>query len=216
MAETRQDGALIVVTGKSRSGKSAWVKAQIEQYARQLVFDIKGEYSEQMGYTVVRNLVELADLLQATPGPLKVAYRPASPVKEFGTWAKAAFTWCKMSPCAILAEELADVTTPAKAPDGWGQVCRQAQGFGAVIYAITQRPSESDKTAMGNATLIHCCKMVRASDREYMAREMDVKVEELNALMDPMDDQGKPTKGPHWIEKCLKSNQVKKGKLTFH
>lgn len=216
MAETRQDGALIVATGKSRSGKSAWVKSQIAGDKRQIIFDIKGEYSADMGYQVVYNLHDLIGMLEATPGPLKVAYRPASPMKEFGIWAKAAFTWCKMAPCTIIAEELADVTTPAKAPDGWGQVCRQAQGFGARIYAITQRPSESDKTAMGNATLIHCCKMVRANDREYMAREMDVSVDKLNALLDPMDDNGKPTKGPHWVEKCLKSNKVQSGKLTFH
>ncbi len=212
---TRQDGSLTYVTGKSRSGKSAWVKAQIAKDPRIIVFDIKAEYSEQMGYKVVHHLVELVDLLQATPGPLKVAFRPMQPAKEFGIWSKAAFTWCKLSPCTILAEELADVTTPAKAPDGWGQLCRQAQGFGAKIYAITQRPSESDKTALGNASLIHCCSMVRAADRDYMAREMDVPLTEIAALLDPLDDQGNPTKGPHYIEKCLKTKKHQVGKLTF-
>lgn len=216
MSQTRQDGSLSFVTGKSRSGKSAWVKAQIANDQRVIVFDIKAEYSPEMGFTVVHHLVDLVDLLQATPGPLKVAYRPMQPVKEFGVWSKAAFTWCKLAPCTILAEELADVTTPAKAPDGWGQLCRQAQGFGARIFAITQRPSESDKTALGNASLIHCCAMVRAADRKYMAEEMNVPVEQVAKLMDPSDETGKPTPGPHYIEKCLKTQKSQLGKLTFH
>lgn len=213
---TRQDGSLNYVTGKSRSGKSAWVKEETANDLRKIVFDIKAEYSEAMGYQVFHHLVELIDFLQATPGPSNVAYRPLQPAKEFGVWSKASFTWCKLNPCTIIAEELADVTTPAKAPDGWGQLCRQAQGFGAKIYAITQRPSESDKTALGNASRIHCCSMVRAKDREYMAAEMDISLEQVSQLMDPLDDQKKPTKGPHYIQKCLKTKKVTLGKLTFH
>lgn len=213
--ETRDDGFLSYVCGKSRSGKSAWVKSETEKDSRLIVFDIKAEYSEAMGFTVIHHLVELVDLLQATPGPLRVAYRPLQAQKEFGVWSKAAMTWCKLAPCTILAEELSDVTTPGKAPDGWGQLCRQAQGFGAFIYAITQRPSESDKTALGNASLIHCCNMVRAKDRQYMAAEMNVTIEEMDSLMDPFDDQKNPTPGPHYIQKCLKTSKHTAGKLTF-
>lgn len=209
---TREDGKLIIVTGKSRSGKSAWTKKQLNALAarigREIVFDIKGEYAN--GYRVVDSLSELGALLQSTPGPLRVAYRPISPKKDFGLWAKMAFTWCKMSPCVIVAEELADVTTPAKAPDGWGQVCRQSLGFGGWVFAITQRPSESDKTAIGNASLIHCCKMARADDRRYMAKELDVPVTAIDELIAD-ESTGTFT----YIERNMNTNELFEGRLTF-
>lgn len=203
--QTREDGSLTVVCGKSRSGKSAWVKDRIKNDPRVIVFDIKGEYDDEMGFEVFEDLENLIERLEHETGAARIAYRPMTPMKEFGPWCRAAFTWCKMAPCTILAEELADVTTPAKAPDGWGQVCRQAQGFGAKIFAITQRPSESDKTALGNATLIHCCQMVRAQDRAYMAREMDCEDGKINSLQFPF----------YW-EKDLKTGRLKKGKLVLN
>lgn len=201
---TREDGSLTVVTGKSRSGKSAWLKEQIKEDARVIVFDIKGEYDDEMGFEVIDTFPDLISRLKSEYGAARIAYRPMTPIKEFGAWSKAAFIWCKMTECTIVAEELADVTSPAKAPDGWGQVCRQAQGFGAKIFAVTQRPSESDKTALGNATLIHCCQMVRANDRAYMAREMDCDEGKINSL-----------KFPFYWEKDMKTGRLRKGKLAF-
>lgn len=215
MSSTRKDGSLSVVCGMSRSGKSTWVKEKLKTHKRQIVFDIKGEYSEAMGYQVMTSLVALADLLSKSPGSLKVAFRPGSPVKEFTLWAKLAFTWCKQEPCAIVAEELSDVTNPGKAPDGWGQVCRQGMGFGAHVFAIMQRPSESDKTCFGNATMLHCCAMVRAADRQTLAQEMDVPGSDVNALMLPFDEEGQPTPGPHFIEMNMRSKKARKGKLKF-
>lgn len=211
---TREDGQLVVATGKSRSGKSAWVKQQLEKLLNKLgrvvVFDIKGEYSEAMGYRQVSGLHDLADLLQKSTGDLMVAYQPLNPKKEFGLWAKMVFTWGKMKPCVAVAEEIADVTSPGKAPDGWGQLCRQGLGFGIWIFAITQRPSESDKTAMGNASVIHCCQMARAKDRQYMAEELDVELSRLTALR-----ADKKAEIFTYIEKDMGSGEVIDGQLTF-
>ncbi|MCL1072999.1 hypothetical protein [Shewanella dokdonensis] len=87
----------------------------------------------------------------------------------FEFWAACAFAWCN---ACIVAEELADVTTAGKAPPHWGQVVRRGRARGlAPIFAITQRPSESDKTTVGNATLVRCGRLNRANDRKYMAQE---------------------------------------------
>lgn len=211
----REDGKLAVVCGKSRSGKSAWTKQQVAKLepvvgGRVIVFDIKGEYSAAQGFTVVNKLSELGRLLQASTGPLKVAYCPVNAKKEFGPWAGMALTWCKQSPCIIIAEETAAVTSPNKAPEGWHRVCSQSLGFGAFVFAITQRPSESDKTAFGNASIIHCCKMARDGDRAYMAKELDCPKAMIVDLKADQDT-GEFT----YIERDIDGETLTEGRLTF-
>lgn len=103
----------------------------------------------------------------------------------------------------MVAEEIADVTSPGKAPDARGLLVRQGLGWGINIYAITQRPAESDKTVMGNATYFHAHAMSRSKDRKYMAEEMDLPVEQLAALQ-PLQ----------WIERW-NTGAVKRGTLRF-
>jgi hypothetical protein len=55
-------------------------------------------------------------------------------------------------------------------------------GYGARIFAITQRPAESDKTALGNASLIHCHRMATADDALYMSKLLRVPQEQVDAL----------------------------------
>jgi len=212
---TRPDGSLYYVTGKSRSGKSAWTKEMLNSFKRQVVFDIKHEYSPGMGYKQIHSLQELKAELSGNYGPGKYAFQPRKPALEFGAWSKMAMTWCKMAICAVVAEELSDVTSPGKAPDGWGQVCRQGLGFGMEVFAITQRPSESDKTSIGNATLIHCCQMIRHEDQKYMSREMGTTIENIALLNSPFDENRQPQKGPHYLEKDTRGNQLTRGTLQF-
>lgn len=82
----------------------------------------------------------------------------------------------------VIVEELADVTSPGKAPPGWGVIVRRGLRYGPQLYAVTQRPSESDKTVMGNASIFHCHSMARADDARYMAREMRIDQEKIDAL----------------------------------
>jgi hypothetical protein len=96
---------------------------------------------------------------------------------------------------------LAGVTSPAKAPEGWHTLVSRGRKRGIVIYGVTQRPSESDKTIMGNSTLKHVGMMPRAKDRKYMADEMDIDVRLLD--LEPLE----------YVEKSGK--EVKKGRVIF-
>ncbi len=211
---TLEDGQLIYVSGRSRSGKSAWVKQQIKKLMKKIkrviVFDIKAEYSEAMGYKVVTSLSELASICKKTKGPLMIAYQPSDPKNDFGMWANIAFTWCMMKPCIIVAEELAMVSTPAKAPQGWFRVCSQVLGLGGWVFAICQRPMEADKTAIGNASVIHCCQLNRKADRKYMAEELDVDVSEI-ANLEANADTGVFT----FIERNMSNRELTRGRLKF-
>jgi hypothetical protein len=113
----------------------------------------------------------------------------------------AAFSWGN---CTAVAEETADVTTPAKAPVGWGTLVRRGRKRGISIIGVTQRPAESDKTIIGNATKIHCGMLKRPQDRKYMALEMDVPLQVVNEL--------KPLE---WLEVVAGIEGHKKGKLRF-
>jgi hypothetical protein len=115
--------------------------------------------------------------------------------------AKCAFAWTN---AAVVAEETADVTSPSKAPPNWGQLIRRGRARGlAPIFALTQRPAESDKTAIGNATLIRVGRMARDADRKMMARELDVDHRILTRLL-PLD----------FVERNMAINEVKRGNLT--
>lgn len=166
------DPDITVVVGSSGSGKSRWVKRQVERAPRVLVYDTDAEYCELPGFQRIDRARDLMrKLARAARG--RFAFVPANPhaPELFDLWARAAFAWGN---CAAVAEELADVTAPGKAPPGWGMLVRRGRKRGVRVFAITQRPSESDKTAIGNATRLHVGALARALDRAYMARELDI------------------------------------------
>lgn len=196
--DTSRQASIVLVTGSSGSGKSAWVKKQIVRARRLIIWDIDDEYSEKItGVTRVTDIKELARALKSSQNG-KFAF--VGSVADFDLFCRCVFAW---GACVCVVEELADVTSPAKAPPGWGQLVRRGRKYGIAIYAVTQRPSESDKTIVGNCTLIHVCKMSKASDRNYMAKEMDISQAEI--------DQLKPLE---FIEK-YQTGEIKRGRLRF-
>jgi hypothetical protein len=187
---------IILVCGGSSTGKSAWVKQQVAKARRCVVWDITGEYI-RAGFVPVFTAADLIGALSRREG--RFAFVPRS-VSLFDFFCRAAFAWGR---CVVVVEELADVTSPGKAPPGWGSIIRRGRHRGLTVYGITQRPAESDKTIIGNCTLIHCCKLKRAPDRAYIAREMDVPQAKLDAL--------KPLE---WIE-ADDMGRVRRGKIRF-
>ncbi|NRD74075.1 hypothetical protein HQQ94_12680 [Shewanella sp. VB17] len=49
----------------------------------------------------------------------------------------------------------------------------------SLIFSLTQRPTESDKTAIGNATIFRTGRLKRLDDRKMVAKELDVPLSEL-------------------------------------
>jgi hypothetical protein len=171
---------IVLVTGSSGSWKTSWIKKHIKRRKRLIIWDAaKHEYG---GLCVVaKTQRQLLALLKANlSGGLKVAFQPDTLTKElFDWWAKAVLAW---GDCTAVAEELADVTSAGKAPDGWGQLLRKGRAYGIKIIGATQRPAESDKTIIGNLSMFHAGRQSRADDRKYMAKEMNLKPEDF--LMD--------------------------------
>ncbi len=198
--DVTRSASITVVCGGSGSGKSAWVKQQVRDAHRLIVWDVDDEYGTEgcQRITAAGELVQV--LMKAGRGAARIAFCP--PVMSqaaFSIWARAAFAWGE---CVAVAEELAGVTTPAKAPPGWHELVSRGRKRGVVLYAVTQRPSESDKTVMGNATRLHVGRLQRAQDRAYMARELDVEQVRIDRL-----------KKLEWIERD--NGELKEGRVTF-
>ncbi|HEX5339815.1 MAG TPA: hypothetical protein VFX47_02930 [Gammaproteobacteria bacterium] len=180
MTQQRKDGVLVAVSGQSRWGKTASVLHETAKHQRVIVWDARGEYPARGSFERIGSIRALVARLAPERGPARIAY--CGRMSEFDAWARCAYLWGQLWPCTVIADELADVTSPGKAPDGWGQLVRKGLYFGIHIYAITHRPAESDKTVFGNATLLRCFGLRRAGDREYMARELDVSPERIASL----------------------------------
>lgn len=199
----RADGRIIVVAGSSGSGKSAWVKQQLRQHRRVLAWDPEAEYAHEPGFVAIASPRALLDTLRKkTTQPGRYCFVPSS-LSRFDWFCRLAFAWSRAAPCAVVAEETADVTTPNKAPQWYGTLIRRGRKWGLTLYGVTQRPAESDKTIIGNAHVIHCGRMQRAQDRKYMAAELDVSAERV-ARLQPLE----------WIERGP-GGEITTGKLKF-
>lgn len=199
--QLRRDGTLAAVAGKSRTGKTVWVARRVRASRSLLVWDIKnGEWGTRYNCQRLSTLAEVRALAKA-PRPGRFAfYAPVGMRAQFEAFCALAWVWLRGTGGTLIAEETASVTSPGKAPESWGDICRQAMGFGCDVYAITQRPAESDKTALGNAALIVSFMMGTPRDRITMAEYLDVSAGEVAALR-PLE----------YIERDERAHEVRRG-----
>jgi hypothetical protein len=184
-----------LITGQSGSGKSFYVKSCTDSSKRVLVWDVKGEYR---GFQRIEgDRLALVRALKGA-GAGRFAYVPRH-LADFDFWCQAAYAW---GHCDVIAEELADVTTPGKAPPGWGVILRRGRERVLRVFGVTQRPAESDKTIMGNWTLARCFSLRREGDRAYMARELGVSQGMLDSLQ--LDRH-------EWIERATHPERLTRG-----
>lgn len=183
-------GKLTAAIGASRSGKSAFVQSETAKARRLLVWDVKGEYAAVDYRPQTR--AELVQCLKHCAGkPGRIAYVPPQ-LGDFSFFCRAAAVWIKSQyaarqPCALIFEETADVTSPGKAPAEYGILLRRYLAYGVDIYAVTQRPAESDKTSIGNASRVHICRMATARDRRAVAGDTGVPLAVLESLRADQD-----------------------------
>lgn len=177
-----EDGRLFVIGGASRSGKTAWTARQVRGARRAMAWDPEAQWCDLPGWRKVTTRAELMKWAQS-PGAYRVAFVHGEDIKaDFDFWCDAVlFAGRFRGPLAAVAEELADVTTPSKAPGAWGILLRRGLKRGISIYAISQRWAEADKTAIGNAS-VYVCFAMRGDDVAYMARKTRIPEADLAAL----------------------------------
>lgn len=202
--ERRPDGRVILVAGASGSGKTAWVNQQTADARRVLVWDSLGQWSREFKCKPLTRPADLLRVLALPEGRFAYHVPIDSQGKAFALFCRAAWLWMKYARGVLIVEELADVTQPGKAPAAWGEIVRKSRHYGADVFALTQRPAESDKTVVGNAALIHCGLMAFPRDRKYMAECLDVDLRMVEALGQLQ-----------WIERNMRTRQLQAGILSF-
>ncbi len=200
-----QDGKLVVISGASRSGKTAWVKKALDQAPRIIAWDPEDQWAQLRGFIKCTSKKQLFDCAMRR-GPQRVAYVAGGDLKaEFDFWAAIVmYAGRYVEPVDAIAEELADVTTPAKAPGNWGILIRRGLKRGISIYAISQRWSEADKTAVGNASRFVLFRQSSGDDVAYLARKTRVPLTEIEGL--------KPLE---FVDFDALNGDIKRGKLRF-
>jgi hypothetical protein len=171
--------AFIAQTGM---GKGLLMKAALRRLKskRIIIMDTKDENGE-FG-DMVRTLPDLAR--ESFKKQFRVRYqcRGAS-VKdrrdEFETICRIA---SKAGDCVFLIEELGRYTSASWAPPAWADCCNDGRHDGLHIIAASQFPAQLDKAFLGNATEIWCGYLGEEEHRKVMARKMNIKPDQIEAL----------------------------------
>lgn len=179
-SQERERGCVTAVAGAPQSGKSTWMRRQIADHARVLVFgDWRGEY-QAAGFTPIKGPRELITTLKKHKGPGRFTYRGG--MEDFDTWCYVGLRWVQYFPATLLVDELAGATHPGKAPRYWGEILRMIAGYGGYAYGCTQRISESDTTIWGVADVLHSHRMVRTDDAVKVAKELNCTGDDILQL----------------------------------
>lgn len=177
------DGRLVVIAGASRSGKTAYTARRVKAERRLIAWDPEDQWARLPGWRRITRRAELLEAMQ-TPGHVRVGYVAGGELAgEFDFWAGVVmYAGRYVAPLAAIAEELADVTKPAKAPGNWGILVRRGLKRGITIYAISQRWAEADKTAVGNASEFVVFRQSSGDDVRYLARKTRIPEAEIEGL----------------------------------
>src|SRR5687767_13929304 len=116
----RADGVHYFLTGMSRSGKTAVAFQLAAASTRVIVWDPQPDWL-RYGYTKIESIGELTAALKASAtSPARLSVK--LPRAQFEAFCRVAFAWAKIQPATIIVEELAWVTHPGKAPEGWHEL----------------------------------------------------------------------------------------------
>ena len=170
------------VFGGSGTGKSYYVKTRVKQWNRALIWDPDDEYGDIPNIRTCTKASQVIELMSA--GDARIRFVPQAMdsktlEKCFEFMSLAAFIWTQ---CLYVGEELADVTTPSKAANGWGTVLRRGRKRGVKVMGVSQRPAESDKTIFTQAKTIRCGRLDGEGDIARIAANMRVPKEMISQL----------------------------------
>lgn len=193
--------AIIGSTGSGKGSRMKWILGR-EKFDRLAIFDPEGEYAE-FGQ-VVNSLGGLVALLK------KPNFRAVFVPSENDKAKKIQFdAFCQIAAgddsgigghCAVVVDELAEVTTPSWAPPGWRKVCNKGRKRGLIVYGMSQYPAQVDKAFWGACTTIFSGRLITPAHARAMSEQIGVRPEEIRALPDL-----------HFIEIDIRTGNITRG-----
>lgn len=205
---------IVAIFGAGGSGKSEQIKREVRAAApkRLMVWDPEHEYADPSSRhgsfgTVVRDLETVRKMLIAAGdhGHVSIVFYPSD---DLAAAKKQFHVFCLLASAAgnvtVVCEELAFVTMPSWAPEGWSKCTLRGRKRGLTIYGASQRPASIDKNFFGNATRIRTGRLNYDADKKTMSNVLGVSLLELGQ-MEPLQ----------WIERDMTTGQVTRGVLSF-
>lgn len=200
MSGARNQVSIGALLGASGSGKSSLIKLELLAAGPQrlVIWDPKREY-KKFGRPL-RKLAELAR--DAMARRFAVVFEPelgrAAMRKQFNVFCQIAE---RAGDCFVVVDELADVTEPNWAPEGWERLTRQGRHAGITIRGASQRPADIDKSFYGNASHVAVFRMNAEGDVKRCAALLDVPAATIRTLA-PLE----------WIERDMTNGKLSEKK----
>lgn len=197
--------------GARGTGKTAWLRQQLAREPCLAIWDYKHDPRMSdwgQGHDSIKGLIQ--SLKAPTFTTRYLVNRAAAVDEQFSWFCKAAFQRGCM---AIFVDELPMVTANNRAPDAWKECVNVGREYRTrdskqikwlSVYATAQRPSECDKSFIGNLDVVHTGRLGFANDAQVMSKSLGAPAAEVMALPDL-----------HFLEKSADSEKYLRGVLSF-
>lgn len=200
-----------LILGQNGSGKSQLLRQlkDVPKNGHVVVFDPNGDHKDAKQVTTRAALAGELARLRRLGKPFKLAYRPEGVnSKKVNVANHEFFCQCvclaldgKRPRLFVLDEELAQsCRSPMNADPFHHRLITQGRKFGAVYIGVAQRPQDIPKVIFDEVAVL-CVGGVAIRAADYIAREVGIPVESINALKpleffikDKAIDGGKPFK----------------------
>ncbi len=202
---------IVFVAGMTGTGKTQWLLQRLERPKRKRLMiwspkEVIDNYTGRFGGVLVTSAAQCLEVVKAAgAGPCCVIFAPPGSRKK-DTVLFSAF--CEIARLArnmcVVVEEVHTVTFASSAPEGWSKLNLMGRGYGASVYALSQRPASVDKDFFGNCSLYHTGRLGFAEDAKVMARLLGVPPSELLAMPDM-----------HYIEREPRAGAAVRGITKF-
>lgn len=199
--------SISAVFGAPGSGKSARIKQRLarEKPARLMIWDPQSEYGAFGQPAPDLQAVFAALKAAGRRGRFAIAYTPRG---SLSAWRNQFDVFCKLAyaagTCWLVADELADVTEPGWAPDGWSIATRKGRHQGLTIIGASQRPASVDKDFFGTATSISSGRLNFDGDVKVLANVLRVPAERIVSLQ-PLQ----------YLERDMQTGLLTEGRVVF-
>lgn len=180
-----------VILGATGCGKTHYLRGQLARPRRRrtIIWSPKepiDNYADMYpGSIVVRTVEAVLRIAKAAgrKGEFHLVFysrlNRASDEAQFGAVCKIAMAARDVT---MVVDECHTVTRPSWAPDGWSELVMMGRGYGAEIFALSQRPASMDKDLMGNSSRIRTGRLAFPADAKAVAATLNVPWQQVMAL----------------------------------
>ena len=176
MVSIRSDRHMFLC-GKTRSGKSEFIRSLLNRFPRVIIHDRKfewGAWAARNHYLVINTSDQLIKALQK--GYKRIVYQCADPTKEdFDDVCHVVF---QTGNVYFVIDEAASYSPHGQIPFWTGELLRLGAGRGVGVCSLVQRPRDVNNVLLSEATTIISFRLQLETDRNKIGTTVGREVEE--------------------------------------